>query len=302
MKFKCIGVWMMSAALFLSPVTTAWGAFGEDVERPKPVFRADGGDWVAELIPRGKSTSIKIRFNVSGGVLEEPASTEFSEKEMPTNIDLKNYRSGFFGLQIVPTNPGGEVTVSISSDYFNSGTDVWGWNDRKVRTWNTVGIENVQDEQKNNTLSFKVRDGDLLDEDGSSNGRIQLIVGPRDSFWGYAIGTLLIRFFGVFLVLAVMEIGMIVSGRVFQSMEKKAALVHSTEVPVLPDEAGEEESAPVELPASLAAAIAMALHLHTKSGPKLYLADAHTGSAWSEFGRSQCMADRMSAFDRIQRN
>ena len=54
-----------------------------------------------------------------------------------------------------------------------------------------------------------------------ANGRIQLIGGPKDYFWSYALGTLVVRFFGVFLVLSMLMIGMLSAGQLFIALEKR---------------------------------------------------------------------------------
>jgi hypothetical protein len=300
LRHLCTGV--IIVAIMLLPCGRVWAAFGEDIERPQPKFTEDSGDWTAELIPRGKSSSIKIRFHVEGGTLAEPAPKVFTDADMP-KIDLKNYRSGFFVLDVIPSTSGGEVKISIASSYFNSATDIWGVTERGSRTWGSTQPVNTGGKDIENSLSFTVRDGSVLDEDGVANGHIQVVIGPRDHFWGYALGTLLIRFFGVFLVLGVLEIGMLISGKIFQSMDKKASQASGQPVELLPDQLADGDETPVELPSAVAAAIAIALHLHSQSGQTMSLADSQTGSSstWSEFGRSQCMADRMSAFDRIQR-
>ncbi len=75
-------------------------------------------------------------------------------------------------------------------------------------------------EGKIRELRIAVTDGGSLDADGAVNGSVALIGGPRDSFWGYALGTLFIRFFGIFIVLSILMAGMMVSGFVFDKLDK----------------------------------------------------------------------------------
>jgi hypothetical protein len=293
--------------MMMLPCNRVWAAFGEDIEAPKPKFTQENGDWIAQLIPRGKSTSIKMRFHVAGGTLVSVALKEFSEKEMP-HVDTKNFRSGFYMVEITP-GPDGETSLSVGSDYFNTATELWGPKEKASLTWSTTGSANVPGENRLNTLTFSVRDGGALDVDGKTDGRITVILGPRDSFWGYAIGTLFIRFFGIFIVLAVLMAGMMGSGRIFEWIDNRKKPVRPAQSPgVLPAEsesdAEETGEAPDVVSSALAAAVAIALHLHARTGSQLSLADseAQATSSWSLTGRTQLMADRMSAFDRVQRN
>ena len=88
--------------------------------------------------------------------------------------------------------------------------------------------------------------------------------------WSYALSTLFIRFFGIFLVLGILQIALQVSGRVFRVMDERRALQEAPkpspgvkEVPVPP---AAEESATREDKEDgeqqVAAAIGVALHLY----------------------------------------
>lgn len=293
--------------MMMLPCNRVWAAFGEDIEAPKPKFTQENGDWIAQLIPRGKSTSIQIRFQATGGTIVSVALKEFSENEMP-HINTKNFRSGCYAVEITP-NAAGETTLSMGSVYFTSATEIWGPKEKGSLNWGTTGAVNVAGENRLNTLTFSVRDGGTLDADGKVDGRITVVVGPRDSFWGYAIGTLFIRFFGIFLVLAVLMAGMMGSGRVFEWIDNRKKPIRPTE-PIGAGSADTETDAEevsevsTAVSSALAAAVAIALHLHYSTGSQLSLADseAQGTSSWSLTGRSQLMADRMSAFDRVQRN
>lgn len=315
MPFKQFFTGILTMALLVLVTTSGWAAFGEDIERPKPTFVQEGVDWIAELIPRGKSTRVQIRFHAKGGILAEPVPKIFGETDGP-KIDVKNYRSGFFVVNMTPDQKGGEMALSLSSSYFNSATDIWGVTERVSKTWGTTGVVARIVKGEPAVLTFTVQDGSTLDEDGQADGKIQVIIAPRDHFWGYAIGTLVIRFFGVFLVLGILMIGMILSGKVFQALEK----TKQPSAPVMPDEPGDldqlADSTELESPApgsdpvqgvspAMAAAIGLALHLHWKTAATPRTLPSATPvpatSNWSLSGRNRLMSDRMSAFDRVQK-
>lgn len=280
MRLKQLYILTMVTVL-LAAYSSVWAAFGEDIEKPKPVFTQEGTDWVSELIPRGKSTPIQIRFHVDGGILSKPAEIIFNEADMP-NINWKNYRSGYYLLDIIPSAPGGEVTLSLASNYFTSATDIWGFKERKTKTWGTIGIRTKSVKGEPTVISSVIRDGSVLDEDGTADGKIQIIIGPRDDFWGYAIGTLVIRFFGVFLVLSILMIGMMLSGNIFKSIDAKKIGLSPVPSPTSAARPVEEEPAafepepePVEeIPADIASAIGLAIHLFTNGGRALRLSDS----------------------------
>lgn len=279
MRLKQLYIWTMATAIVLAVYSSVWAAFGEDIEKPKPVFTQEGTDWVSELIPRGKSTPIQIRFHVDGGMLSKSVDTDFTDANRP-NINWKNYRSGFFLLEIIPSTPGGEVTLTLSSNYFTSATDIWGFIERKTNTWGTIGIKTKTAEGVSTAISSVIRDGSVLDEDGTADGKIQIIIGPRDSFWGYALGTLVIRFFGVFLVLSILMIGMMLSGNIFKSIDAKKIALSTVPSPApspvrQEPEVYEPEPVPVEeIPADVAAAIGLGIHLYTNGGRNLRLPDS----------------------------
>ncbi len=279
MRLRQLLIWIMTTALMLAVYSTLWAAFGDDIEKPKPVFTQEDTDWVTELIPRGKSTPVRIRFHVDGGMLSKPVETDFTDANRP-NINWKNYRSGYFLLDIIPAVPGGEVTLSLSSNYFTSATDIWGFTERKSKTWGTIGIKSRTVKGEPTLISSVIRDGSVLDEDGTADGKIQIIIGPRDDFWGYAIGTLVIRFFGVFMVLGILMIGMMLSGKVFKSMGIKDKIASPSPAPAAPlvkrePEVFEPEPVSMEeIPADIAAAIGLGIHLYTNGGRNLCLSDS----------------------------
>ncbi|MFH0731186.1 MAG: choice-of-anchor U domain-containing protein [Pseudomonadota bacterium] len=309
MRFRQIFLFMVTAALLLLSGNRGWAAFGEDTEKPKPEFSQEGGDWIAKLTPRAKSNPIQIRFHVGGGTLVEVAAREFAAGDMP-DVDPKTFRSDFFTLRASPGAPGGEVTLSLSCDYFTTATEIWGPKEKGSRTWGTIKAVTTGpkegETEKTKTLTLNVKDGGALDADGVADGRIEVILGPQDSFWGYALGTLVIRFFGVFLVLGILMIGMIISGKVFQSIDargemKKVAPPVEEGLAIEPD----PDAPRAEITGAMAAAVAIALQLHAGGASRtlsLTRLETQGTSSWSLTGRTQLMADRMSAFDRVQRN
>ncbi len=292
----CFSIGVLIACLLLAAAPGAWAAFGEDVEKPKPEYSRQDGDWIAKLVPRGKSTAIQIRFHLSGGQLTEVGEMTFAPDTHP-QVDPKNFRSDFFKVEGT-TAPGAEAALTVSSAYFTSATELWGPVDKTLIVWGPISGANVALADRVNALTINVRDGGPLDADGQTNGHIQVIFGPRDSFWGYALGTLFIRFFGIFLVLIILMIGMNLSGLIFKRLipEKKPARSATPEQP--------RKAKAAAVPAEAAAAIAVALHLQAVAERgEVTLADQEvaSGTAWSQYGRAKLMSDRMPLFDRFQR-
>ncbi|MEJ2659061.1 MAG: hypothetical protein P8012_18035, partial [Desulfobacterales bacterium] len=209
--------WLILAFMLvaLAPRTAVWAAFGEDLEKPKPEFTREGDTITAKLIPRAKSTSVSIHFQVSGGRLMDVEGMDFQEAAYP-GIDNKDFKSELFLIKIDKVSPGGEATVSITSDFFSGSTQYWIFNRKLKEPWMNGDAKNISLPDLVQKLVVSVKDGGPFDSDGEANGQITIAGGPKDSFWGYALGTLFIRFFGIFLVLSVLMIGMILSGRVFQ--------------------------------------------------------------------------------------
>jgi len=125
----------------------------------------------------------------------------------------------------------------------------------------------------------------------------ELIQNINNLDWGLIMSTLLIRFVGVFFVLAVLMIGMIVLGKVVSALvsmqeakgedeqEHKSPAIALAEEPER--EAGEEE-----VVAAIGAAIAMAM----ESDGKIVAPAVHTGVAaglWAMTGRTTQMNMRL---------
>jgi len=286
--------WLILALMMvaLTPQTSVWAAFGEDLEKPKPEFTREGDIITAKLIPRAKSTSVSIHFQVSGGRLTDVEGMDFKEAAHP-DVDNKDFKSELFVIKIDKVTPGGEAKVFITSDFFSSSTQYWVFNRKSKDPWMNSDVQNQSLPDLVQKLVVSVKDGGPFDSDGAADGRITLVGGPKDSFWGYALGTLFIRFFGIFLVLSILMIGMIVSGKIFQMLdgkkEKRAKEMQLPPAAATPDIQTAETVEP-----ELATAICVALHLHLfEHRPK---ATSHfftpTLSPWARQGRERIMNAR----------
>jgi Na+-transporting methylmalonyl-CoA/oxaloacetate decarboxylase gamma subunit len=115
--------------------------------------------------------------------------------------------------------------------------------------------------------------------------------------WGKIMGTLMIRFVGVIIVLVILMISMMILGKVVSKLvEMQEARESSDEpkeasAPALAEEpeidAGEEE-----VVAAIGAAIAMAMDMGQTVGASTALADTGAGS-WALTGRATQMARRI---------
>ena len=211
-------VWASSGNTDIDPPS------GYDVERPKPVFTRTGDAIAAKYIPLAKSNSVILDFKVSkGGKLLDVKGMEFEKAARP-EVDIKCYKSSLFVIEIEGVSPAGsDAIVNISSDFFTSGTEYHVFNEKLPQAWFNSECHNVAMQGRVREIMLTVKDGGPFDSDGAANGRITFVGAPYDSFWGYALGTLVIRFFGVFLVLSVLLIGMMLSGAFFNRMDAKKA-------------------------------------------------------------------------------
>lgn len=103
--------------------------------------------------------------------------------------------------------------------------------------------------------------------------------------WSYAIGTLFIRFFGIFLVLGLLMLGMIASGKIFAAMDRRA---NKRDGAGKIDRPAEPET--VDVPAEQVAAAAVALHLHRRRWGGACVTAENKRNAWAEQGRAALMA------------
>lgn len=275
----------------------------DDMEKPKPEFSRTGDIIAAKLIPRAKNTSVVIRFGVAaGGKLDIVKGVDFQTVDRP-EVNVKNFKSAAFEIRISNVAPGAEAKVSIRSDFFSSSTAFYAFNPKLEKTWLDTHALNLPQPERVRELLVTVRDGGPLDADGAADGNIILIGGPRDGFWGYALGTLFIRFFGIFLVLSILMIGMILSGFVFRRYDrrKNSSLKDSG------DKRGQESVEQMTMAASEeeVAAIAAALHLqfrHSRASAVATSVSApvHDG-LWAAEGRKRIMTDRFTIFNRLNR-
>jgi len=290
---------ILATALTAAPA--AWAAFGEVIEKPVPEFSRQGDRISAKLIPRAKSTSVQIQFSAAGAELLDVAGLDFEKAERP-EVDVKNFKSALFVIHLGDVIPGGEAKVSLTSDFFISSTQFYVFNETLPQSWIISDAANLTLPDRMQELVVTVKDGGPLDSDGKVDGRITLVGGPRDSFWGYALGTLFIRFFGIFIVLTILMLGMIISGLFFQWLaRRKVAGVDKTTADGAFQIAKEKASPPgVRMDPAMAAAVAAALHLHLAGAavsPVLKPSGSAPGS-WSLQGRAQMMAERLLVFNR----
>jgi Na+-transporting methylmalonyl-CoA/oxaloacetate decarboxylase gamma subunit len=297
--------WFTSFCLMLTVLQWPGPSHGflisADTEKPDPEFTREGEIISAKLIPRAKNSSVVIRFQAQGGRLAEVFAVDFSSADRP-EVDVKNFKSALFGIRVEDVPTGGDVGVSVISDFFSGGTQFFVFNERLEQPWSKDVSRNIGHPERVRELIVEARDGGPLDSDGAEDGRITLVGGPRDSFWGYALGTLAIRFVGIFIVLCFLMIGILISGRVFRTLEArakdakaKATSTHGAEVADLPKEPASSD----ETPGEVAAAIAMALKLHRGAGRMAGTATATAAAnSWTMSGRGRIMDERSLMFNR----
>jgi len=300
--------WLASSCLMLTvlqwPGASHAFLISTDIEKPNPEFTREGEIISAKLIPRAKNSSVVIRFQAEGGRLAEVSAVDFFSAARP-EVDVKNFKSALFGIKLEDVPKGGKVRVSVASDFFSGGTQFYVFNERLEKPWVKDVSRNVGHPERVQELIVEARDGGPLDSDGAEDGRITLVGGPRDSFWGYALGTLAIRFFGIFIVLSFLMIGILVSGRVFRTLGARAEAAKARAAASQAAQAAgpREEPAPSnEAAGEVAAAIAMALHLHRGVGRVAGIATAPDAvSSWTMSGRGRIMDERSLVFNRSYR-
>lgn len=291
-------VGVASLALWLGPGAGGAARAAEDVEKPRPEITAEAGAFAARLVPRGKSSRVLIRFEAEGGRLTEVAAVEPPEGLRPGAFDAKDFRSGLFEIRVEGLAPGQAAAVTLGSDFFTAATELWAVAGRGEPALVKVAAQSVARPDRVQALTLTLEDGGSLDGDGAADGAARLTVGPRDSFWGYALGTLFIRFFGIFIVLGVLQAGMHLSGALFQSLERRRVSRPPMGGPAPPAAPDEEEAGAGAAAVSpeLAAALAVALHLSRGGGPTPPAAvglRVEESSSWARQGRSQIMNDRL---------
>ncbi|MFZ0612499.1 MAG: OadG family transporter subunit, partial [Desulfobacterales bacterium] len=290
------------ALLLVQPDRAQSFIVGEDVEKPRPEFTRNNDTVTAKLIPRAKSSSVTIDFRVAGGRLAEVRSVDFETATRP-EVDVKNFKSALFDILVEDVPVGGNIRVSILSDFFTRSTAFYVFNPHLQSPWiRDAQGENIDHPDRVQELVVPVTDGGPFDADGVADGHIRLTGGPRDSFWGYALGTLFIRFFGIFIVLTLLMVGILFSGRIFQWLEGRRTPPETAKEPAngllaTPRPAATAEPAAGEI----AAAIAAALHLHAagrRAAPSQPF-KISSPDAWTLSGRSRMMAERQQNIRRV---
>ena len=295
MRIFLIASFCICLAVTAIQIPCANAAFGNDTDKPVPVFSREGASVIATLIPRGKSTKIQIRFDTSPGVLETVEGMDFEAAESDA-VDVKDFRSALFVIKAGGFPAGAEVRVSIRSQYFTGSTRYWVFNKSQPQPWTDATAESLPLADRAYELVIRVKDGGPLDSDGLANGSILLVGGPLDSFWGYALGTLFIRFFGIFLVLTVLMLGMLGSSRIFQFIEARKTKTPPQALPI--------DTAPAPMPVSpeMAAAIGLALHIELgRQGRPLTLSLDAESTTWVSQGRDIAMDGRFGMYGRTRR-
>jgi len=310
-RFRRTGLAVAATALALlfAPVPALALDFG-DIEKPIPKFEQSGDAITAKLTPRAKSNSIVILFKAAGGRLKEVAGVDFESAKRP-EVDAKDFRSALFRITVGDMPKGGEAQVSLTSDFFSRSTAFYVFNEKLPAPWADSLAERVALPDRVYELVVTVKDGGPFDSDGAADGVLTLVGGPRDSFWGYALGTLFIRFAGIFIVLCVLMVGMLFSGYCFGLMEKRKYQIPSGMIEaasagqtVAPGVAQAPAAQPADITDEEVAAIALALHLDLEpdqpAGPQPGL-ESQRPSTWTQDGLNRMMSDRFIAYNRTTR-
>ena len=287
------------AGLMLLGGQAGWASSASPAFDDAPVFTRQKEKIEASLIPRAKSTIVRIAFGATNGTLADVTATPFEEVARPA-VDEKDFKSGVFVIRVADVAVGGTAKISVTSDFFSASTEYWVFNDQQAVPWSRVDIENKAHGNLVQELILTVADGGPSDADHAADGQITVVGGPWDSFWGYALGTLFIRFFGIFLVLSVLMAGMMVSGKIFETVEarkNRPACASLRVVPGRPDEGETGTPSTGDTPTPAAekiAAISLALHLHATRlrAQAVTRLDAPAAATWIQQGRQRAMGAR----------
>lgn len=273
-----------------------WASTVQQSAVQAPVFTHNGQKVVASLVPRAKSTSVQIAFGVEGGRLAAVEAKPFEEAARPV-VDKKDFKSGLFVIQVVNLSKGSSAAIAVASDFFSTSTEYWIFNAHRAAPWAKARILNQTLDSRVRELTITATDGGPLDSDNTADGRITLVGGPKDSFWGYALGTLLIRFFGVFLVLSILMIGMLCSGKIFEKIEARKTHAQRQErksdpgqIPPMDHRAKEGNPPDTESVAALSAALR--LHFFQVRSPAPVALKTSGATAWIHQGRQRAMGSR----------
>jgi hypothetical protein len=286
------------AGLMLLCDPAGWASTASSAGDDAPAFTRQGEKIEVSLIPRAKSTIVRIGFGTTGGTLVDVTATPFEEVARSA-VDEKDFKSGVFVIQVADVAVGGKAKISVTSDFFSASTEYWVFNDHQAVPWTRVDIKNKAHGNLVQELILTVADGGPLDADHTADGQITVMGGPWDSFWGYALGTLFIRFFGIFLVLSVLMVGMLVSGKIFETLEARRNRPARAPLRVVSAMAEDESGTPStgDAPAPAAdkiAALSLALHLHAARlrAQAVKRLDAPAAAAWIQQGRQRAMGAR----------
>ena len=278
-------------------------SFGEDTGQDTQItFENEEQTITATLIPRAKSTRVKISFGTANGQLVNVKAFPF-KSAAHSDVDHKDFKSGLFAVKLTQLPPNTDIAISVASDFFSKSTEYWVFTPSPKKKWHKGDAANIARGQRVRELTIKLQDGGPLDADGAVNGSVTVIGGPKDSFWGYALGTLFIRFFGIFLVLSILMLGMFASGKFFQYMESRKVQPSASHddrskaaVKIDRSSAAVDEPAPAAngLAPEEVAAIAAAVNLHLNQGPATISLNlkAPPAAAWAQQGRALLMATR----------
>lgn len=246
-------------------------------------FERQGQNIKARLVPLAKTTSISITFSCEGGELL--SVEEFKGPTEGLEINPRDLRSGLFAVKI-RTEPGSVARLDLASEYFTSSTVLLEFNPRLKKYWlpePDPHLKRAAPQSRNFNLRVMARDGSELDIDGLENGVIELVTGPRDSFWGYALGTLFIRFFGIFIVLGILMGGMMLAGKSFSAWARRRA--SGEDAGPQPQVSPDGDLLPEQV-----AALAVALHLQQQQQkPAPPASTSPPGGKWAQAGRLQLM-------------
>ncbi len=293
--------------VFIIPIIQGCGSFWklEDLEKPKPEFSKNEKKHIAKLIPRGKNNSVLISFESMEGEITSIKGIDF-DTHKNSAVDEKDFRSALFEIKIEKLNPGQEVELVVGSEFFTTATEFWLHNPKRTPAWRAVASRSFTKQQIYVDLVFRIKDGGNFDLDGEQNGTLIIVGGPRDSFWGYALGTLFIRFFGVFIVLIALMIGMIFFGKLATNLKSNNPSdpkdpPKPTNQPKPPEAATQNQA----LPPTIAAAVALAIELEShRINPQIVLTKEGISTdpgPWAKQGRVILMESRQNTYERVKR-
>ncbi|GAB6143217.1 choice-of-anchor U domain-containing protein [Desulfocicer niacini] len=286
---------MLIVGLIVIYSQTGWANNGSRNNKEIPEFTREGEKMVATLIPRAKSTSVRIIFDVSGGQLASMTTKPFKDVDRP-EVDEKDFKSGLYVLSLDNLPVEGTATITLSSDFFSSSTEFWIFNPNREAAWTKADIRNIDRGDLIRDIILTVEDGGPLDADNIADGSITLVGGPKDSFWGYALGTLFIRFFGIFLVLSILMFGMFCSGMIFEKLDKqgsqKPGPPPSGSEPTSSPDGGKSNGGGRTMDAESMAAAVVALHMFLSPVREPVLMELKTPGAtgWVQHGRQRAIA------------